>query len=84
MLDITAPRHVSVQVSDDNRTLWINVDGRCVLRCWLIEHLDILSKGSPTPNSVLSADANIMPKMCPKHQVTYETAQCPICAAGMG
>ena len=32
MTDITAPRLVQVQVSEDGR-LWVNVDGICVLRC---------------------------------------------------
>jgi hypothetical protein len=41
MLDITAPKGVQVQIRADGKVLWVNVDGKCVLRCCQIEVLDV-------------------------------------------
>lgn len=50
MLDINAPDTVQVQVSGDGKTLWVNVDGICRLRCCRIQHLEI-----DTPSSIPAA-----------------------------
>lgn len=36
-IEITAPEHVEVAISGDGKTLWINVDGICKLRCCQID-----------------------------------------------
>jgi hypothetical protein len=41
MVDITAPKGVQVQIRADGKVLWVNVDGKCVLRCCQIEVLDV-------------------------------------------
>lgn len=41
MMDITAPKGVQVQIREDGKVLWVNVDGMCVLRCCQIEVLDV-------------------------------------------
>lgn len=41
MMDITHPEGVQVQLRDDNKVLWVNVNGICRLRCCEIQHLDI-------------------------------------------
>lgn len=55
LIDIEAPKVVEVQVSHDNRRLWVNINGRCVLRCCKIENL-VVEDIDPKP--VLSEDAN--------------------------
>jgi hypothetical protein len=45
-MDVTAPRHVEIAVREDRKTIWINVDGICVLRCCRIDHLTIDDKRS--------------------------------------
>jgi len=33
MLDITAPEYpIEISIRDDGKVLWVNVDGKCVLR----------------------------------------------------
>jgi len=32
MLDITAPEVAEVQIRTDEKTIWVNIDGICVLR----------------------------------------------------
>lgn len=41
MVDVTAPGCVQVQISKDGRTLWINVDGVCRLRCCRVAALEV-------------------------------------------
>lgn len=41
MLDVTAPDYVEIVVSHDERKVWINVDGRCLLRACRIQHIKI-------------------------------------------
>lgn len=41
MVDIVMPQDVSVVISSDAQTLWVNVDGKCALRCQRIRHLGI-------------------------------------------
>lgn len=41
MLDITGPQEVEIKISYDGRTVWINVDGICRLRCCRIEEIDL-------------------------------------------
>ena len=41
MMDITAPKGVQIQIRADGKVIWVNVDGKCVLRCCQIEVLDI-------------------------------------------
>lgn len=39
MLDITGPELCEIQVRQDGKVIWVNVDGRCVLRVCQIEKL---------------------------------------------
>lgn len=39
--DITAPKAVQIQVREDGKVIWVNVDGVCMLRCCQIEHLSL-------------------------------------------
>lgn len=39
MLDITAPKVVEVQVRFDQKVVWVNVDGKCALRCCQVGHV---------------------------------------------
>lgn len=55
LIDITGPQVVEVQVSHDCRKLWVNVNGKCVLRCCQIENL---VTESIDQKPVLSEDAN--------------------------
>lgn len=41
LIDITAPQVVEVQVSHDRRKLWLNINGKCVIRCCQIENLHV-------------------------------------------
>lgn len=42
MIDINAPVHgVDISVSNDGRTVWVNVDGLCRLRICQIERLEL-------------------------------------------
>lgn len=44
MLDVRAPRSgVDVTVSHDQKSLWVNIDGMCVLRVEEIPHLAVFS-----------------------------------------
>ena len=40
-LDITAPDVVEVNVSENGRVLWVNVNGECALRCCRIGHIEV-------------------------------------------
>ena len=46
--DINAPKHVQIQVSNDKKRVWVNVNGICVLRASNIEQLSI--DGVSLPN----------------------------------
>lgn len=48
MTDIIAPDAVQIQVRPDRKTLWVNVNGICVLRCCQIKELDIEDAESET------------------------------------
>ena len=39
MIDITAPEVAEIQIRWDGAVIWVNVDGRCVLRCCRIGKL---------------------------------------------
>jgi hypothetical protein len=41
MQDLTGVEAVEVMVRDDGQVIWINVDGRCVLRVSKIEYLEV-------------------------------------------
>jgi len=41
MVDITGAAHVDVCMSKDRSTLWVNVDGVCVLRVCRITKMDL-------------------------------------------
>jgi hypothetical protein len=41
MIDIPAAKGVQIQVREDGKVVWVNVDGLCVLRCNNIEVLDV-------------------------------------------
>ena len=41
MIDITAPKGVQVQIRADGKVIWVNVDGKCILRCCQIEVLEV-------------------------------------------
>jgi hypothetical protein len=41
MQDLTGVKAVEVMVRDDGQVIWINVDGRCVLRVSKIEYLEV-------------------------------------------
>jgi len=41
MVDITAPVGVDVVISEDEKVLWVNIDGVCVLRICQIPRLDV-------------------------------------------
>lgn len=38
LLDISGAKHVEVQLRQDGKVLWVNKDGRCVLRICMIEN----------------------------------------------
>ena len=40
-VDLTAPGHVDVSISDDGKVIWVNVNGICVLRCCQCESITI-------------------------------------------
>ena len=40
-LDITAPKHVEISLSEDRSVLWVNVDGICALRICRIPELTV-------------------------------------------
>jgi len=40
-IDITAPKAVQIDIREDGKVLWINVDGICRLRCCQIELLEV-------------------------------------------
>lgn len=42
MLDMTAPTIVEVHIRADREVVWINVDGKCLLRCCRIKELVIV------------------------------------------
>lgn len=45
MLDITAPEGtVQIQIRSDGKVLWINIEGKCVLRACQIERIDIIDE----------------------------------------
>jgi hypothetical protein len=39
MQDISQPKVVQIQIRSDAKVVWVNVDGKCVLRCCQIEKL---------------------------------------------
>ncbi len=39
--DITAPDIVEIQIRDDRKVIWVNVNGICALRICQIKHLEI-------------------------------------------
>jgi len=39
MLDVSQPMIVGIQISDDRRTVWVNVDGKCCFRASRIKNL---------------------------------------------
>jgi hypothetical protein len=39
MVDITGPKLVEVQVRLDQKVVWVNVDGKCALRCCKVWHV---------------------------------------------
>jgi hypothetical protein len=41
LVDISSPKDVEVQVREDGKVMWINVDGVCRLRCCNIQTLHI-------------------------------------------
>ena len=41
MLDITAPNHVEIEIKDDGKVVWINVDGICRCRLCRIGNLQV-------------------------------------------
>jgi hypothetical protein len=41
LVDITAPKHVEVRVSHNGKTVWVNVNGICLLRACRISHLAV-------------------------------------------
>ncbi len=40
-VDVTAPKIVQIQIRNDGKVVWINVDGLCVLRCCQIGEIHI-------------------------------------------
>lgn len=46
MLDITAPQVIEVEVREDGKVLWINIDGICRLRVCQINELVITDRRS--------------------------------------
>lgn len=44
LVDITAPQVVEVEMSADRKTLWVNINGKCALRCCQIENLEIIKR----------------------------------------
>jgi len=41
MTDITAPEDVQIQIHEDGKVIWVNVNGICALRCCQIENLQV-------------------------------------------
>lgn len=41
MLDFTAPDIVEVTVTPEGDRLWVNVNGRCVLRCCQVKEMKV-------------------------------------------
>lgn len=46
MIDVTSPELVEVVISEDSKTLWINVDGICMFRACRIKELIFDGKGT--------------------------------------
>jgi len=40
--DITEPQSVEIQIRDDGKVIWVNVDGICVLRACRITNLQVM------------------------------------------
>ena len=45
-LDITKPEMVEVSLREDGKVLWVNVDGRCVLRVCQITYASVSLGGN--------------------------------------
>ena len=44
MVDITAPEQVQIQIRNDGKVVWVNVDGICRLRCCQVGEMEILDE----------------------------------------
>ena len=47
MEDVTAPKHVQVQIRADGKVIWVNVDGVCRFRACQIEELQVDDERQP-------------------------------------
>jgi hypothetical protein len=53
LVDITAPEHgVEIDVSQDGRVVWVNVDGQCVLRICRIPTITINTPDITKPGNI--------------------------------
>lgn len=44
MKDITGAKHVDISTDHHGSVVWVNVDGKCILRICKIEELEILDR----------------------------------------
>jgi hypothetical protein len=42
MEDITGPQIVEVEISQDGRTMWVNIDGECAFRVCTIGNVSVI------------------------------------------
>lgn len=49
MLDITAPETVEIQISNNGKVVWINIDGHCMVRACRIGKLTVQDNRSAQP-----------------------------------
>ena len=43
-LDITEPQSVEIQIRNDGKVIWINIDGACVFRACRIKELSVIDE----------------------------------------
>lgn len=41
LVDISGPKIVSIRVREDRRVVWVNVNGKCLLRCCNVGEVEI-------------------------------------------
>ena len=65
MLYITAPTVVEVQIREDGRVLWVNIDGECKLRVSSIGLLSVLDDREPKPEVHSAPVETVSEEKCP-------------------
>lgn len=44
MIDLSPVKVVEVEINKDRKRVWVNVDGKCVLRCSQIKNLEVINR----------------------------------------